>query len=560
MPLPDYFSFEITTVDETDLVLVSLHDSRTNFTVRTALPNSGKQTASIMAFAGARYSRASISAVELFKEIKAAKKDANSRLSTIFKAYGHASVADMANMFCYIENVPDIYSPMFYGESSVGAGQGRSTRYQDFSSSTPTDLQDYFSDDEVKKLVSHSPDEMNQINTSFQHLQNELLEKYRKWVSILTEKYTKIYEIDTQNKQQMGALAARVFDTARYFLPAGTALKTSFAYLTSAREWARLISFLTARDDRDLRYLGSQLEFLFAPDPDVAESVGYTPEAPDLIRYTSADETSNNNLQSLKEYLVQTGFDSLEKPSTQFGFKPLSIELYAVDLSAGEKILAQNILQLYPTINTKWLAQYVRDISVQDKLEISEILFSDHTHHNQTGNAFRVNTHSFVLTCSISETRDLIRHRAWGRFVPMMACEQNYRDIINEGYTLPLYLTNNSHLSAEREQFEQDILEYYNHLKQFADSVKSLDWFPQHLLIQLLPFCHVMKLWFHGSPKEMSYLTNLRVRPGGHINYRYLAYQMAKLASQSDPLLSSLDLGELKEPDACSRGEFVDRS
>ena len=166
----------------------------------------------------------------------------------------------------------------------------------------------------------------------------------------------------------------------------------------------------------------------------------------------------------------------------------------------------------------------------------------------------------FRSTCSISETRDLIRHRAWGRFVPMIACEQNYCDIINEGYTLPLYLTNNPHLSIERQGFEQDILEYYNNLKEFEDSVKNLDWFPQYLLIQLLPFCHVMKLWFHGSPKEMSYLTNLRVRPGGHINYRSLAYQMAKLASQSDPLLSGLDLGKLKEPNACSRDEFIDRS
>ena len=94
-----HFTFTVSDPDETDLVLVSVHDSRTNYTVRTALPNSGKQTASIMAFAGARYSRASISAYELFKEIKDAKKSANEKLATIFRSYGHASVADMAQLF-----------------------------------------------------------------------------------------------------------------------------------------------------------------------------------------------------------------------------------------------------------------------------------------------------------------------------------------------------------------------------------------------------------------------------------------------------------------------------
>ena len=73
------FKFSISDKDKTDLVIVSVTDSRTGYTVRTALPNSGKQTASIMAFAGARFSRSALSAEELFQEIRQSGSNANEK-------------------------------------------------------------------------------------------------------------------------------------------------------------------------------------------------------------------------------------------------------------------------------------------------------------------------------------------------------------------------------------------------------------------------------------------------------------------------------------------------
>ena len=55
-------------------------------------------------------------------------------------------------------------------------------------------------------------------------------------------------------------------------------------------------------------------------------------------------------------------------------------------------------------------------------------------------------------------------------------------------------------------------------------------------------------------------MTQLRVRPGGHINYRYLAYELARLGANSDPLLSALIPSHLTQPDPVSREEFIDRS
>ncbi len=553
----DYFTFTVSDPDKTDLVLVSLHDSRTNYTVRTALPNSGKQTASIMAFAGARYSRSDLSAQDLFKEIKEAKKTANEKLAAIFRNYGHASVADMAQLFAYIENIPQIHACKFYNETSVGGGQERSTRYQDFSENTLDNLDNYFTTEELASL-KNSP-EYTKISQKFTELQELSFSNYRKYVDILSEKYTEVYEIDSNDKKQTGALTARVFDSARYFLLSGTSNRTSICWITAAREWARIISQFKASKAKELNHLAEQLELLFAPDSEFATSIGYTPEAPDLIRYTSADETTSSNIVGLQTYLLDNDFLSIARFDRDFGYKELKTKLINQDISAGLKVIAQNILTIYPTLDEEWLITWLNALSDSRKEELSSVVLKNYNHHQQMGGQFRINTHSFVLYCSVGEGRDLNRHRAWGRFIPIIAAETDYLDNYNLGYTLPAYLTENPLLSDVRESFEADLINYYQRLKEFMESIEKTEWFPKYLFLQLLPFAHVMKMWFHGSPKEISYLTKLRVRPGGHINYRMLAYQMAYEAGQSDPFLKNLTLNESEKPDPSSRAEFIDR-
>jgi thymidylate synthase ThyX len=546
-----HFTFSISNPNETDLVLVSVTDSRTGFVVRTALPNSGKQTASIMAFAGARFSRSDLTAQDLFEEIKRAGADANEKLANIFRNYGHSSVADMAQLFGYIENVPDLYSTIFYGDSSVGGGQQRSTRYQDFRGCIPMTLKEVGLSSR-KKIYS-------EIDNDFQGLQKNLLSKYTKWSDKLPEIYGKVYQIDTTKRGEMTAMTARVFDTARYFLPSGVCNKTSFAYITSAREWARLISVFKSSDDTNLVYLGEQLEVLYAPIPEYANEIGYTPEAPDLIRYTSSDETTGENLKELKEYLEkETNILSIQELKF-VEYKAISAMLIDQSITAGTKVMMQNILTLYPNIEVLRLIDWLQQLDKDEKKTISRLVLGNFTHHKQMGSQFKVNTHSYVLTCSNSEMRDLNRHRAWGRFCPIIST-QNYDHLLDSGYTLPLYLTENLALIDIRGEFEADVVEYYRLLQDFIVKIKKEDWFPKHLLRQLLPFGHVFTYFMHGSPKEISYLSHIRVRPGGHINYRLLGYEMARLAGKSEPFLVGLDLGEEAKPNPSSRDEFVDRS
>lgn len=546
------FQFSISDPDITDLVIVSVTDSRTGYTVRTALPNSGKQTASIMAFAGARFSRSALSAEELFQEIRQAGSNANEKLANIFRNYGHSSVADMAQLFAYIEQIPDYYSTMFFNETSVGGGQQRSTRYQDFGNSQPLGLDSLG--------VDKSLENYDAINQKLLDLQQYSLDKYKYWQEVLTTEYIKVYEIEQTNKSQTSALVARVFDSTRYFLPSGLMNKTSLAYITSAREWARLISVFKASKEYNLVCLAEQLEIIFAPEESIAQALGYTPEAPDLIRHTEADTVTKDNLIELKNYLQKelNIEQSLEFTNT-VQYQQLEVELLDIKLTAGAKILLQNILTLYPNAHIQSILEFISNLSQEQQIQISKILFKDFNHHKQMGNLFRVNTHSFVLTCSNSELRDLNRHRAWGRYIPILNTT-NYQTILYTGYTLPLYLTQNPALTEIRQEFEQDLQEYYNQVQEFIDISSEYEWFPQYIYIQLLPFAHIFTSFFHASPKEISYMTQLRVRPGGHINYRYLAYEIGILGAKTEPLLQAMIPDHFIKPDACSREEFIDRS
>ena len=69
-----------------------------------------------------------------------------------------------------------------------------------------------------------------------------------------------------------------------------------------------------------------------------------------------------------------------------------------------------------------------------------------------------------------------------------------------------------------------------------------------------------MDIWMHGDPKQFNYLTHLRTRNGGHINYRLLAWDANKMIAESDSFLSGMKLDSKKLPDPRSREQFFDRS
>lgn len=543
--LPEHFSLTLSDIDKTGLQVVSVHDKRTGFWVRTALANPQKQVPAIMAFAGARYSRSALSAEELLTEINVSKKSAQEKLANIFVNYGHASVGDMAMLFAYIENVPRHLLMHFFCASSVGSGQERSSRYQDFSTSTGPNWEQLLP---AKMSAKKKATLIERANA----LHKKGIANYSHFLPIITERFTQFYKPEEGNKGHASALQARVFDTVRAFLPLGA--RTSAAYICSSREWARLIQWLKSDVSAESKCLGEQLEMLFAPPAEVAQKKKYLPEGPDLIRHTEPDSRLANMLTGLesaaKDLLNQVPRAQKRKRHEQ------RVTALPNSATATQKYLFQALLCLRPSLSWKLFAKWEKGLSDRKRKTISQLLMGEYTHHNHLPHWARTGGLTLEVEMTISEAIDFNRHRAWGRFSPWLESDET-EELLTDGFITPAYL-DVPKLQDLRAEFVGALNEYYAELEALAaDLPKGTS---PHFIRSLIPNAQRIRYFLTGGPKELSYMTQLRVRPGGHINYRMLAYDMALVAGESDPLLAAAEFGKAKQPNPANRTEFFDRS
>jgi thymidylate synthase ThyX len=546
------FEYSVTNTKDTGLQVLRLIDNVTGIVVNTVIPNSEIPTASVASYVAARYSRSGKSVIELLTELVEKGTDAVAKMGDIFNTYGHASVADMAGVFCFIENIPSVYATRLFMESSVGAGMERSTRYQNFGNIEVDDMPTLAS-----FLVETNQLRYSLANNVFIDSQVLFQTKYKKWLTKLTKTYSDHYKIDVQNKADNNALKARVYDTARAFLPWGGFNKTSLGYLTSAREWSRLISLFKGSKDDLLVGIGSQLEMLLAPSEYTKLELKIVPEVDELIRYTRAEETVSSNLKELGLWLGRHAQQLRSKVYRVNQFEHLNVQL--IPLKKGSlKTLEGYISVIYPLVSYNDIQEYVAGLGFDQLVEISNIIFKGHTQHKQLPIMARNGDNGFILNCTFAEMRDMNRHRAFGRYCPQVLCD----DYINHmsqhnNWILPPYLDN---MPMElKYDFLVDILECNTQLKRFEDACVGLK-INQQIFKQLWLFCQVTPYHMFGSTKDVHYITHLRVRPGGHISYRILSQMMASLVANDDPLMSALEcIGDV-DVDPNDRKQFLDRS
>jgi thymidylate synthase ThyX len=546
------FEYSVTKTSDTGLQVLRLVDNVTGIVVNTVIPNSEFPTASVASYVAARYSRSNKSVVELLTELVTKGTNAVAKMGEIFNTYGHASVADMAGVFCFIENIPSIYATRIFMESSVGAGMERSTRYQDFGKIEVQDMPDLAS-----FLVDSSQLKYSLANDVFIDAQVLMQSKYKKWQSKLTTSFANHYSVDNLNKKDNDALKARVYDTARSFLPWGGFNKTSMGYLTSAREWSRLIGLFKGSKDELLKNVGLMLEMLLAPSEYTKTNLDFLPEVDELIRYTQAEGTMTKNLETLKWWLVKNAKQLNDSLAEKNQFKNLRVQLIPTK-KGSHKTLEGYIAVLYPLLSYSEIQQYVESLSEKQLNELSVILFQDHTQHKQMPIMARNGDYGFVLQCTFAEMRDLNRHRAFGRYCPLVLTDANLPEMSQyNNWILPPYL---DHMPMElKHEFLTDILECNAMLQKFeqvSTGLKMCDQLYKHLWM----FCQVTPYHMFGSTKDVHYITHLRVRPGGHISYRMLSQMMADAVALDDPLMSAIFNNANSDVDPNCRKQFLDRS
>ncbi|OGM55643.1 hypothetical protein A3F62_02420 [Candidatus Woesebacteria bacterium RIFCSPHIGHO2_12_FULL_44_11] len=555
----DGYRWFVYSAEQTGLRLICLEDLDIGVVVTTTVANPDKRTAAHRAWAGARHSRAPGMPWEIMQEMGEKGVDPDQKLDELFRGYGHASVGDMASLEVDIVNCPMHLCFAMFNDTAINSGQEKSTRYQKkFGGAVLHGMRHYLPEDMLAEA-------MNNLEGQYQEFGELSLQFFAKHQEALTVAFDEFYQ--PTDKKEETSLNSRVLDCVRYFLLFGQ--NSGFSLETSARDWSRLIGDLKASPIAPYRKIAAQVERLLAPSHEEEEELGYKAEAPGLIRHTEVSSTTNTNLSELREFIAgQT--DLLEKVAVRRNFREFveqEVGLLPGRFSEGDKMAAQYLLILWPGFDRGQLLDWVRDLPLESKESISGIIFKGHDNYHEMSDLARTTGMTLTFEGFLGELRDLNRHRAWGRFVPLplvfgepMNVDTAYQ-VMARGFGLPLYLGKEMPgFNNLRQEFIKDMDQYYQKLYCFVGDLydqlgETVDY---SFVINLLPLAHQVSLWMHADPKQALYMTHQRVRPGGHINYRDQVWRANMLISGSDPYLSGMQLGE--RPDPASRDEFFNRS
>jgi len=544
----------------TGMRLVCLEDLTTGTITTTTIANPSKRTAAHKAWAGARQSRAAGLPWEILHEMGEKGVDPDQKLEEMFRGYGHASVGDMARLAVDLGKVPMHLCLALFNEGSLNSGQEKSTRYQSaFGKAVLHPMRLYI----PENLPQEDVGRLEQEYQSFGILS---LESFAKHKAVLISAFEQYYQANTTKPDQKSSLTSRVLDCVRYFLLFGQWSGMSFE--TSARDWSRIIAELKASPLFYYQRVAAQIEKLLAPTAEEEEALDYKAEAPGLIRHTAPSLTTNSNLHALKRFL-QEQTDLLQSVSIHSGLPKRvdqGVSLIEPMYTEGDRLVAAYALLLWPGLERKQLLNWIHAQDGETKKAISTMIFSGHTNYCELPGFGRTTRMTLVMESFIGELRDLNRHRAWGRFFPLplvfgeRLTRESIGQIIARGFGLPLYLTDIPAFADHKTAFEQDFISYYTKLQEFLEKVSATyrDAIDYAFVLNLLPLAHRVDLWMHGDPKQAAYFTAQRSRPGGHINYRTLAYEANQLLAMYDPYLSGMRLPG--KPDPTSREEFFDRS
>jgi thymidylate synthase ThyX len=537
------------------ITAITYNSKDTGATLATLHGNPNQRVASHIAWAGARHSRAPGDTIEILLEMGEKGVDPDQKLEDTFKGYGHASVADMARIAVQFNNVP-MHVPMnLFNETVINSGQEKSTRYQkQFSGAILHPL----------RLYLQNPSE--ELSREYEELGKLSLEHFNAEKPIITQAYEEFFKpID---KKEKSSLDSRVLDTIRFNLLLGQS--TGFALETSARDWARIVSCMKASDMLFYRNLGQQIETMLAPSAEVEKELNFKAEAPSLIRHTEADDTLKKNLLALKKYIgPELGGKFNERHDTINAYSQDVAYLDGKEYTIAEKMVAQYLAAAYPGSNSFTVLYDAKHAYPGMRDKISEIIFNSHTHQKEMPTQLATTSEMTVqFNGTLGELRDFNRHRAWGRFLqhaplyhaPALS-KTDFDKVLFNGFGLPLYVSDIPEFDHLDKVMTENLEKYYAKVVEFGEKVHKEygDDVNYYFMMNLLPLAHKSSIWMHGDIKQADYLVNLRIRPGGHINYRQLAYDAGIKIAESDPYLSAMK-PTVPRPDPANREEFFGRS
>lgn len=568
--LPSKYELVITKAEETGVRLYGLKDSETMITTYFTEFNDKVDVHSLLPWAGASTSRTQEDYDAIFKHIhdaqKAGKYTAGGKLANVFINYGHASVADMSPTFIYANGLPMHEAFWIFNHTSVGAGQELSTRYVELNDLGIMPLQFFASDLDIS----------DKFQQRWQSIQDLMVEMYHKWDSILQpdlEQYlladSRVVAADDEQRTAESlvlsrkTVKSRTLDAVRMWIPVGA--RTSLALQTSTRNWIDIIAQMrSGGTSNEMMIFSDQLTTLLKLH-DYEDTSGIKAELSQLTKYNEGTETLVNNINQLGDFLdsVDSYKELLDENPLIFrpDQQPTRVELFKQNdfNSYGEALAMDYISLLHPDIEEREILKFLRTLSDGDKYEVGRIIFTGHNHHDQMHNAGDVRGVFSTIETSLAYLRDLNRHRAFGRLVPLLD-SGDFEAVLSSGYNRNYVIANSEYWRHHEPAWNNDMQALYSQIYDLHFSLKEkygTEYDPS-ILINILPLGHQAKMHMSAPVTQHNYMTHLRIGRGGDFGYRHVVYELLEQL-RADPFLRAM--GETIEiPDPNSVEQILGRS
>lgn len=250
-------------------------------------------TPELLAASGARYSRNNEGIESIVSKIDFSNTDKS--VDGIFKMvdYGHASIADMAPVAMFMDDISIYLAYYLWANAPTAGGQESSTRYLKYSNSaclTKKDIE-YEGDIDLDKFYKDA----------FEHYEKalgiweEIAIKFPNLLNIPLAIQVDKSELGQKKLSRMQRNFA--FDRARVYLP--IAGKTNVMMINSARSWVELISLLLSSSHSEFNLLGEKLK---------TELALVTPRlTKHAVQKTETTNVLNDEFLALQQYIDTPG-------------------------------------------------------------------------------------------------------------------------------------------------------------------------------------------------------------------------------------------------------------
>lgn len=474
--------------------------------------------------------------------------DAGEVLNRIISTYNHDSVRGLGHLSVAMEGIDCITAMQFFYNHHIQDGQERSTRYQDFTKKDRRSLE-LHSTGTARPVASneggrkYAPCPSTTGVNEYYNILDYWLDGVEYFTPLVREYLKERFQVD----DSCPALTCRTLDCVRYLIPMG--ISTNVGAIQNGREWSKWIG--------TLRNLG-QGSLAIAIETLLRDGwEGYAPEGDVLIRHTEdwgAPVTELMGSVVIPDYYDMIGNTPVIYPSAQRWELNVDItQTYRVT-SPGHREYFQHA---DPLLVHLYLLKHPRvSMCDLDGVGTGAILKVYNWKHEMgpLGSSGAIAIHGMA---DIGTLKDLNRHRSCSTFIPLLHPEGNVlEELEGSPWSMHPYLVHTP-IGGDMQTY----------LENGYDKVRY--WYKANLdnraCKNLLPHAHLTPYVFYGSPATfMTYIANLRVRPGGHMAYRLLVHAWAESIAKGWPIWAECvppkPVVDSMHNGTSSRDEFIDRT